>query len=60
MSCGYNPTAKRASYADEYHAKATWVVGHAGKWYLCDECVKLPEFKNYQIKEKLNDKINYD
>jgi hypothetical protein len=46
--CEYNPTEKRAAYENEFHASAKWIVGHNGKWHLCDDCVKLQEFKRFK------------
>jgi hypothetical protein len=61
--CEYNPYEKRGSYEHEpCFNKATHVVGHDGKWHLCESCAALPEFNKYRVKRrvwnKYGEKIN--
>lgn len=51
--CEYNPEAKRAAYGFEVHGPAEWIVGHDGKWRLCDSCARLPEFKRYRTRKRI-------
>jgi hypothetical protein len=52
-SCEWNPKEKREAYSSEFHAKAEISVGYNGRWHLCRNCAKLPEFKRFRIKKLL-------
>lgn len=51
--CEWNPETKAAAYWHEVHAAAEWIVGHDGRWRLCDECAKLPEFKRHRTRRRI-------
>lgn len=32
---------------------STQIIGHNGKWRLCDSCAALPEFKKYRKRKEI-------
>lgn len=51
--CEYNAETKQAAYGSEVHGPAEWIVGHNGKWRLCDACAGLPEFKRFRARKRI-------
>lgn len=33
--------------------EATLVVGHNGRWFLCDSCAKLPAFNRFKVRSTI-------
>ena len=53
--CEYNPETKEPSCDTDDHFRgvlASWVVGANGKWRLCDDCARLPEFRRLRKRER--------
>lgn len=58
--CEYNPETKQAAYWSEVHGAAEWIVGHNGRWRLCDACAQLPEFKRLRARTRIQRAVKLD
>lgn len=53
--CEYNPQEKRPKcYGEACFNAAAVVLGHDGKWHVCDSCARLPEFNRFRVKQRLD------
>jgi hypothetical protein len=59
--CEWNPLYKRPVFFDEEAGNCDnpikWGVGFSrAEWMLCDKCVKLPVFKRFKFRTKIEPK----
>ena len=46
VPCGWCPGREKKN-------RAVWIVGHGGKYFLCEECVAFDQFKRYRHRAKI-------
>ena len=52
--CEWNPTEHRPAFdTDPPHGEAKVAVGSDGKWFLCESCAALTEFKRFTRRRML-------
>lgn len=63
-SCEWNPLYNRPKFYEEEAGNCEnpikWGIGFSkAQWFLCNDCVKLPEFKKeiFKFKQKVENKL---